>query len=530
MSATLDWFVNDSGLNNIKFLVGETQKDNIIISVNILDNPDALRWFKKNELILTTGYVIKDNETLQRRTVRELKEIGCSALAVKINRFFKTVPTAILDEAQKVDLPIIELPFFYSFSDISNHVFTHIYSQKQESAAQEQVFLSELMENYFQHASPISLLQKLSIYLSVPVGLIDLSNKIISLSSPVNHPLHTLNLVAIAPAFETLLPENNLAPMLPITIDDNPYYLHKFPVDDYSGYICILTTNHLLPEETLTCIRKSVKIISLACAHDKSLSLRTNDGNYFMHYLLHHENTDIAELKNICNFYGFNYRKPWLCTTFLYQPDSTKDTTVTHFSETVREHLPEGVSMQLFSNFNLFSIFFFFPAEAASLHAVNSIRTLISNSIKTVKKSFPAGIGTLHNEIKDITLSLNESLQAAGNSATQGNTIASYLHQTLLYMLREEINSEAVKLCATLIAPLVLYDEKNHTDYTETLRIYIMSGLNSSATAQRLFLHRNTVINRLNVIKDILSTDLNDMHEVFLMYMALMNIQKNPLF
>ena len=130
MTVTLHWLIKNSQLNNLKIIVGKQQLNRKITSVNVLDNPDVLKWFKKNELILATGYIFKDDPDLQRNIIREMKETGCAALAIKVKRFFRTIPEPLLEEAKKLDFPIIELPFFYTELEIIFHSMT---SHKHES-------------------------------------------------------------------------------------------------------------------------------------------------------------------------------------------------------------------------------------------------------------------------------------------------------------------------------------------------------------------------------------------------------------
>ncbi|MBM6677061.1 PucR family transcriptional regulator ligand-binding domain-containing protein, partial [Olsenella uli] len=73
-------------------------------------------------------------------------DIGCTALAIKTKRFFRQIPEAMIDEAKKLDFPIIELPYFYSFSEISQLIFQQIYKEKNTQAEHEQRFLSNFMQ------------------------------------------------------------------------------------------------------------------------------------------------------------------------------------------------------------------------------------------------------------------------------------------------------------------------------------------------------------------------------------------------
>ena len=114
-------------MENLHCVACSDKLDTPISSVNVLDNLDVVKWIKPNELVLSSGYLFMDDESLQRQLVQELHQVGCSALGIKTRRFFQTIPEAMLQEAERVGLPLLELPFFYSFSDISRVVFQRLF-------------------------------------------------------------------------------------------------------------------------------------------------------------------------------------------------------------------------------------------------------------------------------------------------------------------------------------------------------------------------------------------------------------------
>lgn len=522
MTATLDWFVNNSGLNNIRFLVGEHHKNNEISSVNILDNPDVLKWFRKNELILTTGYIIKDDEQLQRQTVRELKETGCSALAIKIKRFFKTVPPAILDEAEKIDFPIIELPFFYSFSDISNLIFQYLYQEKQSDMLLEYDFIAQLMDACFQHIPVESLMQQFSNYLQLPVLLMDLSYKIIHIASTESSAINTLDITSANSTIAAALLEENSADIIKIKIKDLSFYFYKCLLDNHTGYLCFLSHSHDIYEKRTAFVHKIVQIISFACAQDNTLSLATDHGNFFMHFLLNNKNPKITELRNICHFYNFDYKKAWVCTTYSLPDECDKEKIITILKKNLKTNITDNIHIKFFSNYNLFSAFFFFAPHTQILAAVKKVNETIKKSLPVVSKDIHVGISSLHNKVTEISLSFEESLQAI-NNIPHHELITSYLHQLPLEILKNNVNEPSTKICKALIYPLIKYDNDNNTELLATLRIYIRSGFNSSTAAKIMYLHRNTMLKRLNKIKELLSIDFSNMNENFLLYMAIIN-------
>lgn len=65
-------------------------------------------------------------------------------------------------------------------------------------------------------------------------------------------------------------------------------------------------------------------------------------------------------------------------------------------------------------------------------------------------------------------------------------------------------------LCFPGIVQLYIYDTKNQTDLLHTLRVYIQCERNVALTVKNLYIHRNTLYQRLRKIEAILDADLND--------------------
>ena len=69
------------------------------------------------------------------------------------------------------------------------------------------------------------------------------------------------------------------------------------------------------------------------------------------------------------------------------------------------------------------------------------------------------------------------------------------------------------EVCAGLqeaLAPVVAYDARTRSDLEHTLRVYVECGGTLAAAADRLFLHRNSVLYRLRRIEELAGIDLHD--------------------
>ncbi|AOH53388.1 hypothetical protein ABE28_003415 [Peribacillus muralis] len=123
MYLTVEKALKLPALNQVEVIGGEQGLARVINSVSIMDHPD-ISWIKRGELLLTTGYVFKDDSDAQINLVRELSKRGSAGLAIKIKRFLSTIPPEMVEEANKYKLPLLEIPYEMPLSDLL-FSFTH---------------------------------------------------------------------------------------------------------------------------------------------------------------------------------------------------------------------------------------------------------------------------------------------------------------------------------------------------------------------------------------------------------------------
>ena len=63
------------------------------------------------------------------------------------------------------------------------------------------------------------------------------------------------------------------------------------------------------------------------------------------------------------------------------------------------------------------------------------------------------------------------------------------------------------------LLPLITYDEEHHSNYTEMLEIYLQCGGSLQAMAAKMYVHRNTILYRMNNIKQLLGCGLETTEE-----------------
>ncbi|NMI05325.1 PucR family transcriptional regulator [Paenibacillus sp. SZ31] len=110
-------------LSEAKLVAGGEGTSRMMKSVNVMDAPDIADWIKSGEMLFTTAFIMKDSETDALRLMRRLNERGCAGLGIKLGRFWQSIPQGIVEEADRLRLPLLELPFQFTFSDQMNALF-----------------------------------------------------------------------------------------------------------------------------------------------------------------------------------------------------------------------------------------------------------------------------------------------------------------------------------------------------------------------------------------------------------------------
>ena len=125
-------------LARARVLAGEAGLDRVVTKLNVMEVPDILPWVKPHELLLTTGYPLRDDPAALARLVGELDERGLAALAIKLHRYIDEVPPEVLAEADRRAFPVIEFPLEVGFDDVLNEVIGTLLNRQAALAARSE--------------------------------------------------------------------------------------------------------------------------------------------------------------------------------------------------------------------------------------------------------------------------------------------------------------------------------------------------------------------------------------------------------
>jgi DNA-binding PucR family transcriptional regulator len=93
-------------------------------------------------------------------------------------------------------------------------------------------------------------------------------------------------------------------------------------------------------------------------------------------------------------------------------------------------------------------------------------------------------------------------------------------------LLRELADGSALEPFRALVEPLQEHDRTRRSDLVRTLKTYFAAGANASEAADRLFLHRNSMLYRLERIQKLTGLDLKDHRVALALQLGLLAIER----
>lgn len=109
-------------LRGATLLAGREGVGRRIRGVNVMEDVDIVRWMRGGELLLTTGYTIREDPLALTRLIPAFAERSLAGLVLKLGLYINALPDPVLAIAEQLRFPIIALPPQMMFDDILSEV------------------------------------------------------------------------------------------------------------------------------------------------------------------------------------------------------------------------------------------------------------------------------------------------------------------------------------------------------------------------------------------------------------------------
>lgn len=542
-------------MEKANILAGEKGLVNLITKVNVMEVPDIINWVEEGEFLLTTAYSMKDDLSGLKDLIFHLSKKGLAGIGIKTKRYIDKIPEDVLEVANSLDFPLIEISFELSYSTIITRVLTEIINNQTNA-----LYRIDNMHN-----------KLLNIMLSKG-GLKEIAKALFD-------SLEGNSLAIIDYLFETnvaMCKESSRAyieniidketkqlkgEMSPYKIGDNKKIASiRRTATDYFGdqkierimipistsdrnYGCIYIwqdEKSIMPVE-LTVIEAATPIVALDLY--KRISLFEIDSKYrieFFDDLLSNDENRYKKALAVSSYFDFSIDLSYSVIVISINVNKKYN----KFDPGLADYLYH-INKRLFSIIKRI-IKVSYPKLILG-NKSNKIIILYGNqrndSVKKVKQeinifcdeiirfaeyesiidNIEIGIGSNYSDSKELWRSYNEANRVVEYLHGVKDKKIAYFDELGIYRILsyEEIRPDLKQIYDELLGNLVNYDREKGTEFIDTLKKYFKHAGNLKKVSEDMFTHYNTIIYRLQRIKEITGINFDEYDERLNLQIAL---------
>lgn len=520
-----------------------------ITTLNLMESPDIANWSKPHQFIVTTGYCIRDDVNVQKQVMRDLNAKGCAGIGIKILRFFRTIPQHMIDLADEFSMPLIEIPGDYNISEIMNEIMKEVFVRQLRHTENSYRLYREFAQIGFRVNALNELCAKVGELLLASAAITDSNWSTLGLYDNDQLP------VALASLMEqdtSALPFTAGIPPFTCALALQGFRLFRticpiFQEDQLYGYLTIWAEQNPRRDAAQLIIQHATEIAGFMMRQRRA---QIDDTRQQRERLLEDLLTDRIKSEAILAKRG---------APLGIAPDAPFQCVVLHAGPAFLAQRPEEL-MQLSQRL----------AEAAAALDITATPIMAENGLVLVLAAEPKAhkavekgpaetppeaivLESSHSEATALLERLHEKAEAlygkellfgVGSIVEARNLHMSYaqaeevLSLCLEYnlwgksiVLYDEIQTEALLMTIStsnkalllqeITEKLIDHDARYGMDLIPTLQAYFSCQLNSSQAAKQLFVHRNTLLYRLERAKEVLQMNFENYDDLLRLQIAL---------
>ncbi len=505
---------------NCKLISGEKGINNVITHVNAMEVPDISDWLSKGELLITTGYSIKDSPKELERLVVNLHKNKCAGLAIK-TKFIKGFSKELLDISNDLGVPIIHIPDNIKYTDISTPIIKRI--------VDENNLRYELSEEIHDKFINIELngigIQGIA---DMVEGL--LNNKVLILNKELevlNKTKEEADYKYIYKYISDLKESKNTSIYELIRGEEKNYYIRKvYLKEKLVSYIVIID---IVKYNQLCDIVLDHASMALALEYSKLQSIHENtialDSMFFVDLITNNikSEKDATIRASSLDWPDLPY---YMILFNINNFQSIKHNKTEYDLHLLKINLRDIVFNELKEVFDIVKViiisdefYALIPENYISVEKLDySIQKTLNKVDERMEINLTAAISTrieLFEKMYDKAKEAQRALEVLKIKDMEKSHI--YVRDTYIdqFILENKDNWVLDEFVTKNLKLLVEYDKMNNTDFYHTLEVYFKNDYNISKAASKLYIHRNTLTYRLEKIENILGKDFNSFEDKY---------------
>lgn len=504
-----------SSFHESKVLTGEQYISNNVHHLTFLDAPDGFAWFQKNDFVLTTGYPLLKCSENWEDALHQLLDIivkkECSGLGIKLGRYIPKLTEKAYEYAEKYQFPIIDLPKDVPWSELVVPVISEINNEQRR-----QLQLTNDVYEKFQQ-----LFTKKRNVRDVAQLLHDIVQKDISIY------VHATRETIHWPPYAKLA--TSIQQKIEVEIAEKAGYDRRERIDDHEVF-WITERHHFGGAIIVSNVKRDFEAWEHV-AIEQAAAILTAEINQIRSRAEYAQKFRNIFLTNVLK--GFSGTKDafirkaseveWQIGDAYYvvalqavqqhgnyfEEYERKYETLDRFNRYVVNELT-GTLTGLDENNHIILLV---PASD-TIEEEKVVESLQQYWNDQALLQVVGGVGRATKIEDGIAASYHEALVALNVATSTAHQLQSRIHlrtfRNLSYeriLFAEDPTSEKRKVSKELLYSILQYDKERQSSLLETLKVLLESASNYQLTAEKLFVHTNTVRYRMNLIKKLTGYD-----------------------
>ena len=227
---------------------------------------------------------------------------------------------------------------------------------------------------------------------------------------------------------------------------------------------------------------------------------------------------------HILQEYGFEINKNFLIIAFDIRFKGTEPENFIHTFRFASEKSLRSMKVR-YGHFEYETVY-----EKMQIFILNGLeKELVRDTVSKFQKALNAypnieatiGVGAMTGNINNLSKNFKKAQYVTRLGRRKGSTPIFFDDAGIDKVLLSVDDSEVLKeYYLEILGDLIQHDSQNNTQYLELLKIYLENDASVQITADKLYVHRNTINYQLNRIKSITGVNLNELDERFRLMLA----------
>lgn len=546
MKFTVRDALNIEQLQGAKVVGGWGGLEREVRFVNIMEVPDVKRWMKGGEFLVTAGFAFQEVPDLVDTILDELEAVGVSAFGIKLGTYLHEMPAQLIEHANRLNLPLIELPPNIPYMDFMLPIYENLMMRQYSILKRVEQTHEQLIDLALQGEGISGICLTLEKILPMPIMVFDKYGN--CLSQPQNLPQ---NLRETTRWYEELmqfirktqghvLQIQNLWNVLPFGEEES---LNVIPIEingSISSYLVVFEKQEVLDEISKRALEHAATVMALVIVKERAVfESQQQIRAELMDELISRHYKNAENIIKRAEFCDLNIQEN--LAVFVLDIDDFEEyieKKQIKDEEQVQKLKQDVMNTTRFilSNYlghtpllssrsdNIIGIV---PYDDEEKEEVRSVFESIRQEIQTKNKGLEVtiGIGRTRKGIDGLKESYEEAEQAVKIlRLVTGNSKVAFLEEQGAYCVLSELKNSAPlgRYYAETIGRIEVYDHQNKTELLQTLEQYFKCGQNVRKTSEAMYLHRNSITYRIKKIEEISGRKLDSSDDNFEIQLALL--------